>query len=66
MTVLPALQETLRFHNIASYLLRIAVKDDVIPLAYPVTLATGETITEIPVRAGQVVFTSFAAYHRCV
>ena len=66
LTALPALQETLRYHNIASYLPRIAVKDDVIPLAYPITSTTGETITEIPVRAGQVVFTSFATYHRCV
>lgn len=60
------LQETSRFHTVATYLHRIAVKDDVIPLAYPVVSASGETMTEIPVRAGQVVLTSFAAYHRYV
>lgn len=60
------LQETLRLHTIAIYLPRVAVKDDVIPLAYPILSTTGETVTEIPVRAGQVIFTSITAYHRYV
>ena len=51
-------------HPIVSHLPRVATKDDVIPLEYPVTSTTGETVKEIPVRAGQVIFTDFAAYHR--
>ncbi len=60
------LQETLRFHPIVSYLPRVATKDDVIPLAYPIVSTTGETISEIPVHAGQVIFPSFMAYQRYV
>ncbi|KAI0738426.1 cytochrome P450 [Daedaleopsis nitida] len=59
-----AIKETLRLHNIVSALPRIASKDDTIPLQYPIVSETGETVTEIPIRAGQVIYTSFAAYHR--
>ncbi|KAI0745041.1 cytochrome P450 [Earliella scabrosa] len=59
-----AIKETLRMHPIVSHLPRVATKDDVIPLEYPVTSTAGETVKEIPVRAGQVIFTDFAAYHR--
>ncbi|RPD78489.1 cytochrome P450 [Lentinus tigrinus ALCF2SS1-7] len=59
-----AIKETLRFHPIVPQLFRVAVKDDVIPLSHPVVSTTGETITEVPVQAGQVIVTSFAAYHR--
>ncbi|KAI0713469.1 PAH-inducible cytochrome P450 monooxygenase PC-PAH 4 [Earliella scabrosa] len=58
------LYETLRFHSIVPQLPRVAAKDDVLPLAYPIVSTTGETLTEIPIKSGQVVFTSFAAYHR--
>ncbi|KAI0745004.1 cytochrome P450 [Earliella scabrosa] len=61
---LNAIKETLRMHNVVPYLPRQATKDDVIPLQYPVVSVTGETITEVPVCAGQVIYTSFAAYHR--
>ncbi|KAI0712960.1 cytochrome P450 [Cerioporus squamosus] len=61
-----AIKETLRFHPIVPQLLRVAVKDDVIPLSHPVVSTTGETITEVPVQAGQIILTSFATYHRCV
>ncbi|RDX48041.1 cytochrome P450 [Lentinus brumalis] len=59
-----AIKETLRVHPIVPQLLRVAVKDDVIPLSYPIVSTTGETITEVPVQAGQVIMTSFASYHR--
>ncbi|TBU30193.1 cytochrome P450 [Dichomitus squalens] len=58
------LQETLRFHPIALGLARVALKDDVIPLAYPIVSTTGETIREIPVKAGQVFSASFIGYQR--
>ena len=57
-------QETLRFHPIVIALQRVAEKDDVLPLAYPVTSTSGETITEIPVRAGQLIHMSLAGYQR--
>ncbi|PIL27013.1 cytochrome P450 [Ganoderma sinense ZZ0214-1] len=56
--------KTLRLHPIAYGLPRVAVKDDVIPLAYPIVSATGETVSEIPIKAGQVVYSSFAGYQR--
>ena len=60
----PSTQETLRLHPIATGLPRVAVKDDVIPLAHPIISTTGETISEIPVKAGQVFYASFAGYQR--
>ena len=57
-------QETLRFHSIVVALQRVAEKDDVLPLLYPITSTSGEVITEVPIRAGQLVHMSFAGYHR--
>ena len=45
---------------------RVAVKDDVIPLAHPIVSTTGESILEIPIKAGQVLWASFAGYQRYV
>ncbi|KAI0829918.1 PAH-inducible cytochrome P450 monooxygenase PC-PAH 4 [Trametes gibbosa] len=61
---LNAIKETLRFHPMTSYLYRVATQDDVLPLAYPITSTTGETITEIPIIKGQVVLTSTFVYNR--
>ena len=55
----------MRFHPIATGLPRVAVKDDVLPLAHPIVSTTGETISEIPIKAGQVLYASFAGYQRC-
>ena len=51
-------------HPIVIGLPRMTEKDDVIPLSQPITSTTGEVVTEIPVRAGQVVHVSFAGYQR--
>ncbi|KAM5543943.1 hypothetical protein V8D89_002560 [Ganoderma adspersum] len=56
--------ETLRLHPIATGLPRVAVKDDVIPLAHTIVSTTGATISEIPIKAGQVLYASFAGYQR--
>ena len=61
-----AYQETLRLHPIVPGLPRVAVKDDVIPLARLVVSTTGETISQIPIKAGQVFYASFAGYQRSV
>ncbi|KAI0644559.1 cytochrome P450 [Trametes meyenii] len=63
-TIKVFVQETLRMHPIVSQLPRIAVEDEVIPLAHPIASTSGETITEIPINKGQVIVGSFAAYHR--
>ena len=60
------MQETLRFHSIVYHLVRAAVKDDVIPLANPVVTKTGETVSEIFVKAGQTILVSICAYNRQV
>ena len=59
-------QETLRFHPIAFFLWRVAEKDDVIPLENPIVTETGETISEIPIAAGQVILPSICSYNRSV
>ena len=64
VTVKYITQETLRYHPIAPFLEREAGRDDVIPLAMPQTTITGETITEVPVRKGQHIMMSIAAYNR--
>jgi cytochrome P450 len=35
--------------------IREATQDDVIPLAHPITTSTGETLSSIPIRKGQIV-----------
>ncbi|KAK7469038.1 hypothetical protein VKT23_003532 [Stygiomarasmius scandens] len=57
-------REALRFHPIIPGLWRTASEDDVIPLQFPVTSQTGETITHIPIKKGQRIDTYFAAYNR--
>ena len=59
-------QETLRYHCIVYHLAREATRDDVIPLAYPITTEKGETISEIPVARGQVIMPNIAVYNRYV
>lgn len=61
-----ATQETLRFHPIAFHLQRVAGKDDVIPLSDPVIGKNGETITELPISAGQPILLSICGYNRYV
>lgn len=58
------LQETLRFHPIVPNLVRMAAKDDIIPLSEPITSVTGEVVDAIPIRAGQWVQLSLCAYNR--
>ncbi|KAI0666538.1 PAH-inducible cytochrome P450 monooxygenase PC-PAH 4 [Trametes maxima] len=59
-----AIKETLRMHPNAALLPRVATKDDVIPLAYPIVTTTGEVVSEIPVSKGHVIVASFATYQR--
>ncbi|THV07404.1 cytochrome P450 [Dendrothele bispora CBS 962.96] len=47
-------REGLRLHPAAPRTERVAVRDDVIPLSAPIKTPGGETLTSLPVKAGQV------------
>ncbi|KAI0721412.1 PAH-inducible cytochrome P450 monooxygenase PC-PAH 1 [Cerioporus squamosus] len=61
---LAAMKEVLRLHPIAYLTERQATRDDVLPLAYPITLATGETVNEIPIPKGTTCRISNWGYNR--
>ncbi|KAI9452156.1 cytochrome P450 [Russula earlei] len=63
-TMLAALKESMRLHPIVWQLSRIAARDDVIPLAYPVTTKSGEEILAIHVPKGTHIDMSFCSYSR--
>lgn len=54
----------MRLHPVVYLIVRVADKDDVIPLSRPITTATGEIITEIPVAQGQHISVSSWGYNR--
>ncbi|TFY57340.1 hypothetical protein EVJ58_g7078 [Rhodofomes roseus] len=59
-----AIKEIMRLHPIVYLLVRVADKDDVIPLSRPITTATGEKISEIPISKGQHISVSSWGYNR--
>lgn len=48
-------QETLRFYPPAHSTIRVAMRDDVIPLSYPIKLRDGTVMHEVPIREGSYV-----------
>lgn len=48
-------QETLRFYPPAHSTIRVAVKDDVIPISCPIKLRDGTDMHEVPIRKGSYV-----------
>ncbi|KAF7330123.1 PAH-inducible cytochrome P450 monooxygenase [Mycena sanguinolenta] len=65
MPLLNALiKETLRFYPPAPYLERAASEDLVIPLGSEVTTASGERISQLPVKKGQFIAVAIAAFQR--
>ncbi|KAI0253592.1 cytochrome P450 [Lactifluus subvellereus] len=59
-----ALKEAMRLHPIVYILRREAGRDDVIPLAFPITTKSGEQISSIPVKKGTAIDILIGAYHR--
>jgi len=59
-----AIKESMRLHPILHTLAREALRDDIIPLAFPVTTQSGDTTSEVYVAKGQTVLISICAYNR--
>ena len=45
---------------------RVATRDEVIPLAFPITTKSGEQVSSIPVKKGTILDIAVHAYHRYV
>ncbi|KAJ7480993.1 cytochrome P450 [Mycena latifolia] len=58
------IKEALRFYPTEPLSDRVAIQDTVIPLAQPITTTTGERISKIPIRKGQLVTQAIGSYHR--
>jgi hypothetical protein len=56
----------MRLHPIIWMLGRVASRDDVIPLAFPITTKSGERVSSIPIKKGTIIDIAIHAYHRCV
>ncbi|KAI0665798.1 cytochrome P450 [Trametes maxima] len=56
-------KEGLRLHPASPQTERIALRDDVIPLSKPIVKASGEIISSVRVRAGQVFHIPFTTMH---
>ncbi|KAI0263455.1 cytochrome P450 [Gloeopeniophorella convolvens] len=59
-----ALKESMRLHPIVWILPRQAGRDDVVPLAFPITLKSGEQVSSVPIKKGTPIDISIAAYNR--
>ncbi|KAL0955427.1 hypothetical protein HGRIS_001673 [Hohenbuehelia grisea] len=57
-------KEVLRYHPVAPMTQRMAGRDDVLPLAMPIILTTGERVHELPVSKGTKFILSIAGYNR--
>ncbi|CAK5281924.1 unnamed protein product [Mycena citricolor] len=57
-------KEVLRFHPVAFSNYRQSANDDVLPLSKPMTLSSGEVVSELPIPRGMKVMISIAAYNR--
>ncbi|KAI0253563.1 cytochrome P450 [Lactifluus subvellereus] len=58
------LKESMRLHPIVYWIPREASRDDVIPLALPITTKSGEQVTSIPVKKGTQIDIAIDVYNR--
>jgi len=56
------MKETLRLHPVVADIPRVSAKDDVLPLANPITTRSGKVIHELPIPKGLRLTLSFYAY----
>ncbi|KAF8259596.1 cytochrome P450 [Lactarius quietus] len=61
---LATLKESMRLDPIVWMNARVATRDDIVPLAFPITTKSGEQITSIPIKKGTPIDISQAAYNR--
>jgi len=61
---LATLKESMRLDPISWMTTRIANRDDILPLAFPITTKSGEQITSIPIKKGTPIDISPAGYNR--
>jgi hypothetical protein len=54
----------MRIHPVVYHILRVAARDDVIPLSEPIVTESGTVIDEVAVPKGTNLTLSFAAYNR--
>jgi hypothetical protein len=54
----------MRLHPIIWNMARAASRDDILPLAFPITTKSGEQITSIPIKKGTAIDISPAVYNR--
>ncbi|RPD64581.1 cytochrome P450 [Lentinus tigrinus ALCF2SS1-7] len=62
--VVAAIKEILRLHPIVYMTVRVPTRDEVLPLAYPVTNVVGETVNEVPIPKGTNLYLSIWTYNR--
>ncbi|KAH9025548.1 cytochrome P450 [Lactarius hengduanensis] len=58
--------ESMRLDPIVWYTSRVASRDDILPLAFPITTKSGQQITSIPIKKGTPIDISPAVYNRLV
>jgi len=56
-------QEILRVHPIGIEIIRVAAKDDVLPLTKPIVGISGKVHNELPIPAGTPVYISTVGYN---
>jgi len=62
--MIAVIKESLRIHPIVYHIMRVAGRDDVLPLSEPIVTKSGETITGVPIPEGTNLILGFAAYNR--
>ncbi|KAJ6586012.1 cytochrome P450 [Mycena capillaripes] len=58
------IKEVLRVYPAAALRERVALKDEIIPLSEGIVTTTGQRITQIPIRKGDLVMLAIASYQR--
>ncbi|KAJ7186135.1 cytochrome P450 [Mycena filopes] len=58
------MKETLRFHPVAAYSIRVPARDEVLPLSKPIVTKSGKVLMELPVPKHTILVVSNAGYNR--
>ncbi|KAF9235250.1 cytochrome P450 [Melanogaster broomeanus] len=58
------MKEVLRYRCVTYHAMRVASRDDVLPLSQPITTESGDVLKEVPVPKGTRIVASLAAYNR--